>query len=134
MKSVFVKAVKADPKNYEAQTALAGFYTRLARRKTNEAEKHAREALRLDPGRAKAYSILAKVLALEQRDGMNSTLFSPPPKKTSPTISPLTLKPRTLCWNQASTSSEARPTCGNTWRRNLRERSRTQLMPTGCWG
>jgi len=63
----FRQAVKADPKNYEAQTALAGFYTNLHRRNTDEAEKHAREALRLDPGRAKAYSILAKVLALERR-------------------------------------------------------------------
>jgi tetratricopeptide (TPR) repeat protein len=61
------QAVKADPKNYEAQTALAGFYTHLPRRNTEEAEKHAREALRLDPGRAKAYSILATVLALERR-------------------------------------------------------------------
>jgi tetratricopeptide (TPR) repeat protein len=61
------QAVKADPKNYEAQTALAGFYTHLPRRNTEEAEKHAREALRLDPGRAKAYSTLATVLALERR-------------------------------------------------------------------
>jgi tetratricopeptide (TPR) repeat protein len=61
------QAVQADPKNYEAQTALAGFYTNLSRRNTDEAEKHAREALRLEPGRAKAYSILAKVLALERR-------------------------------------------------------------------
>jgi tetratricopeptide (TPR) repeat protein len=61
------QAVKADPKNYEAQTALAGFYTHLPRRNTEEAEKHAREALRRDPGRAKAYSILATVLALERR-------------------------------------------------------------------
>ncbi len=63
----FRQAVKADPKNYEAQTALAGFYTNLSRRNTEEAEKHARDALRLDPSRAKAYSILAKVLALERR-------------------------------------------------------------------
>jgi len=61
------QAVQADPKNYEAQTALAGFYTNLSRRNTDEAEKHAREALRLEPGRAKAYSILATVLALERR-------------------------------------------------------------------
>ncbi len=61
------QAVKADPKNYEAQTALAGFYTHLPRRNTEEAGKHAREALRLDPGRAKAYSSLATVLALERR-------------------------------------------------------------------
>ena len=61
------QAVQADPKNYEAQTALAGFYTHPPRRNTGEAEKHAREALQLYPGRAKAYSILATVLALERR-------------------------------------------------------------------
>jgi tetratricopeptide (TPR) repeat protein len=61
------QAVQADPKNYEAQTELAGFYTKPPRRNTGEAEKHAREALQLDPGRVKAYSILATVLALERR-------------------------------------------------------------------
>ena len=63
----FLKAVQADPKNYEAQTALAGFYTQPSHRNTEGAEKHAREAVRLDPARAKGYSILAMVLALERR-------------------------------------------------------------------
>jgi len=65
----FLKAVEADPKNYEAQTALAGFYTQPSYKKTEWAERHAREAVQLDPLRAKGYSILAKVLALEQRWG-----------------------------------------------------------------
>jgi tetratricopeptide (TPR) repeat protein len=72
----FLNAVKADPKNYEAQTALAGFYTQLSYRKTEWAEKHAREAVRLDPSRAKGYSILAKVLALEQRWGELQAVLS----------------------------------------------------------
>jgi tetratricopeptide (TPR) repeat protein len=63
----FLKAVQADAKNYEARTALAGFYTQPSYRKTEEAEKHARAALELDPARAKGYSILAMVLALERR-------------------------------------------------------------------
>jgi tetratricopeptide (TPR) repeat protein len=63
----FLKAVQADPKNYEAQTALAGFYTQPSHRKTEYAGKHAGEAVQLDPARAKGYSILAKVLALERR-------------------------------------------------------------------
>jgi tetratricopeptide (TPR) repeat protein len=62
-----LKAVQADPKDYEAQTALAGFYTQPSHRKTEWAEKHAREAVQLDPARAKGYSLLAKALALEQR-------------------------------------------------------------------
>jgi len=61
------QAVQSDPKNYEAQTALANFYTSPPRRNAGEAEKHGREALELHPGRAKAYSVLATVLALEQR-------------------------------------------------------------------
>ena len=72
----FLEAVKADPKNYEAQTALAGFYAQPSYRKTELAEKHAREAVRLDPSRAKGYSILAKVLALEQRWGELQALLS----------------------------------------------------------
>jgi tetratricopeptide (TPR) repeat protein len=63
----FLQAVQADPKNYEAQTAVAGFYTQPSHRKTECAGKHAREAVQLDPARAKGYSLLARVLALEQR-------------------------------------------------------------------
>ena len=72
----FLKAVQADPKNYEAQTALASFYEIPLHRKTELAGKHAREAVRLDPSRAKGYSILAKVLALEQRWGELQALLS----------------------------------------------------------
>jgi Flp pilus assembly protein TadD len=63
----FLEAVQADPKSYEAQTALAGFYTQPSHRKTEWAEKNARAAVQLDPARAKGYSILAMVLAFEQR-------------------------------------------------------------------
>jgi tetratricopeptide (TPR) repeat protein len=63
----FLMAVQADPKNYEAQTALAGFYTQPSHRKTEGAEEHARAAVQLDAARAKGYSILAMVLALKQR-------------------------------------------------------------------
>jgi len=62
-----LKAVQADAKNYEAQTALAGFYTQPSHRNTESAGEHAREAVQLDPARARGYSILAKVLALERR-------------------------------------------------------------------
>jgi tetratricopeptide (TPR) repeat protein len=72
----FLKAVQADPKNYEAQTALAGFYTQPSHRKTEGAEKHAREAVQLDPARAKGYSILAMVIALEQRWGELEAVLS----------------------------------------------------------
>jgi len=63
----FLKAVQANPKNYEAQAALAGFYAQPSHRNTEWAAKHAREAVQLDPSRAKGYSILANALALEHR-------------------------------------------------------------------
>ena len=72
----FLKAVQADAKNYEAQTELARFYTQPSYRKTEQAEKHAREAVRIDPSRAMGYAILAKVLALEQRWGELEAVLS----------------------------------------------------------
>jgi tetratricopeptide (TPR) repeat protein len=63
----FLKAVRADAKSYEAQTALARFYTQPLHRNTEAAGKLAREAVQLEPARAKGYSILAKVLAFERR-------------------------------------------------------------------
>jgi len=62
-----LKAVQVDPKNYEAQTALAAFYTQPPHRNTGLAERHAREAVQLDPARTKGYSILATGLALDRR-------------------------------------------------------------------
>jgi tetratricopeptide (TPR) repeat protein len=70
-----LRAVEAAPKNYEAQTTLAAFYTQPAHRKVEEAGKHSRESVQLDPGRAKGYSILATVWALEQHwDELEGTL------------------------------------------------------------
>jgi tetratricopeptide (TPR) repeat protein len=76
VEACFLEAVQADPKNYEAQTALAGFYAQPSHRKTEGAEKHAREAVQLDPARAKGYSILATVLAHEQRWSELEAVFS----------------------------------------------------------
>jgi tetratricopeptide (TPR) repeat protein len=84
----FLKAVKADPKNYEAQTALAGFYTQTSYRKMEGAEKHAREAVQLDPSRARGYSILAKVLALEQRGGELEAVLSASEKDVPDDLGP----------------------------------------------
>jgi tetratricopeptide (TPR) repeat protein len=84
----FLKAVQADPKDYEAQTALAGFYTQPSHRNTQEAEKHARAALQLDPARAKGYSILATVLALEQRWSELDALLSASEKIVSDDLAP----------------------------------------------
>jgi tetratricopeptide (TPR) repeat protein len=84
----FLKAVQTDAKNYEAQTALARFYTLPLHRKTEQAEKHAREAVRIDPLRAKGYSILAKVLALEQRWGELEAILSTSERNVPDDLSP----------------------------------------------
>jgi tetratricopeptide (TPR) repeat protein len=84
----FLKAVQADPKNYEAQTSLAAFYTEPSHRKIEQAGIHAREAIKLDPSRAKGYSILAKVLALKQRWGELEAVLSASERKVPDDLTP----------------------------------------------
>ena len=67
VEAYLLKAVQADPKDYAALTELAAFYTQPSHRNTELAEKHAREAVQLDPAQAKGYSILAMALALKRR-------------------------------------------------------------------
>jgi len=59
----YKKAVEADPGSYAAQTALAGYYSRGTPRRDALAEKAAAAALKIDPGRAAAYGLLAQVQA-----------------------------------------------------------------------
>jgi Flp pilus assembly protein TadD len=61
----FLKAVQANPGNYEAQTALANLYTQSGHAKYDEAANHAQSAMHLDPARIGSYWILARVFALE---------------------------------------------------------------------
>lgn len=84
----FRKAVQADPKNYEAQTSLARFCLELSHRNTNQAETHAREAVRLDPTRAKGYSILASALALERRLGELEAILAAAEKSVPDDLTP----------------------------------------------
>jgi tetratricopeptide (TPR) repeat protein len=69
------KAVEAQPESYKARVALAGFYLDRAHLNLDEAERHAREAARIDPGRVAAYEILAQVYARRADwDGLESLL------------------------------------------------------------
>jgi tetratricopeptide (TPR) repeat protein len=75
MEAFYLKAVQANPRNYDAQTALAKFYSQSPHAKYDEAAKHAQVALQLDPTRVEAYWILARVFALEQQwAGLEQTL------------------------------------------------------------
>jgi tetratricopeptide (TPR) repeat protein len=62
-----LKAVQADPKNYDALTTLAKFYVQAPHIHYDEATKYARSALQLDPKQIEAYWILARVFALQER-------------------------------------------------------------------
>jgi tetratricopeptide (TPR) repeat protein len=67
MEANYLKAVQADPKNYPALTTLAGFYSSPPRQNLDAATKYAQQAWQLDPSRAAAGWILARVFALEGR-------------------------------------------------------------------
>jgi tetratricopeptide (TPR) repeat protein len=61
------KAVQADAKNFEAKDRLAHLYLSDERRDLAQAEKYARAALALDPGRSGSYAVLAGVFAYQAR-------------------------------------------------------------------
>ena len=61
------KAVEADPKHYGARVTLANFLAGPAQMKFEEAERCAREAVKLDPGRATGYAVLANVYAAQKK-------------------------------------------------------------------
>jgi len=61
------QAVQADPRNYEARDRLAHLYISDDRRDLAQAERLARAALGIDPGRSGAYAVLASVFAQQAR-------------------------------------------------------------------
>ncbi len=67
MEANYLKAVEADPKNYHALTTLARFYSSPPQLKLDAATKYAQQAWQLDPSRADAGWILARVFSLEER-------------------------------------------------------------------
>ena len=62
-----LKAVHANPRNYDARAELAKFYSRS--HKYEEAGKQAQYALQIDPRRIEAYWILARIFAFQQQWG-----------------------------------------------------------------
>ncbi|MFZ0964343.1 MAG: tetratricopeptide repeat protein [Terriglobia bacterium] len=69
VEAYYLKAVQADPKNYNALTTLGAFYSQPPHQKYGEATKHAQNALQLDPNRVGAHWILARVFVLQERWG-----------------------------------------------------------------
>ena len=60
------KAAQADPKSYEVQIRLAWFYLSDRQKKYDLADKHAKQAISLDPARIGAYKVMAAVRARQQ--------------------------------------------------------------------
>ncbi len=67
MEELYKKAVEANPQSYHALITLARFYMYGPQRNFEIAEKHALEALGLDPGRIAAYGLLAGTYARQER-------------------------------------------------------------------
>jgi tetratricopeptide (TPR) repeat protein len=64
--ALFRKAVEANPSNYDAQISM-GNYCAFAGKKPAEGEAHAREAIKLEPGRIAGYTVLAGALAIQDQ-------------------------------------------------------------------
>lgn len=63
----YLKALEANPRAYPTQITLVNFYLSPSQKKYDLAEKYARQALEIDPGRGTAYSALAWIFAQQQR-------------------------------------------------------------------
>ncbi|MBZ5586073.1 MAG: tetratricopeptide repeat protein [Acidobacteriia bacterium] len=67
LEDLFRKAVEARPASYAARIKLANYYASGSVNKFGDAEKHAREAIRIEPERAGARNVLAFVLVEEKK-------------------------------------------------------------------
>jgi tetratricopeptide (TPR) repeat protein len=67
LEGLYLKALEAGPRNYSTLMTLAGFYLRDDQKKYEVAEKYARQALGVNPGRVSAYSQLASLYAFQAR-------------------------------------------------------------------
>lgn len=71
-----------------AHTLLANFYSSDTQKKYDAAEKYARAALKIDPTRSGAYSLLAILLAQNQRLNELDTLLAQSEKNVSGNLGP----------------------------------------------
>lgn len=60
LNDLYIKAAQANPRSYKANLTVAGIYG--GQKKFDVAEKHAREALKAEPTRHGAFSVLAQLL------------------------------------------------------------------------
>jgi tetratricopeptide (TPR) repeat protein len=75
VQDLLCRAVEARPRDYKLRISLAEFYLSAERRDLAKAEEQASEAVRIDPGRAAAYAVLARCYAASERwSDLDSTL------------------------------------------------------------
>lgn len=131
MEAFYLKAVQANPRDYEAQTALAKFYSQSPCTKYDEAAKHAQVALQLDPTRVEAYWILARVFALQQQwGGLEQTLANA--EKNVPDDLRSFTKLRKHFWKPARTIRELKSMRGDIFLKIPKARSQMSRTPTDC--
>ena len=97
MEAFYLQAVRANPRHYGAQTALAKFYSQSPHAKYDEATKHAQSAVQLDPQQIEAYGILARVFALQQRWGDLEQTLADAEKKVPDDLRPFYEAAQGLC-------------------------------------
>jgi tetratricopeptide (TPR) repeat protein len=86
--ALLLRAVQADATSYEARLAAAAYYASDARKKYDLADEHARQALKLEPGRAGAYSLLAGLAARRERWAELDGLLSDAEKNAPDNLNP----------------------------------------------
>ncbi|HVH85854.1 MAG TPA: tetratricopeptide repeat protein [Terriglobales bacterium] len=96
VESLYVKAVKANPKNFEALMALGSYYASDAQKKYDLAEKYAKQALNLDATRNPPYVISAEAQAFKQRWEKLESVLSEAAQENPDDLNPFYQAGRTL--------------------------------------
>jgi tetratricopeptide (TPR) repeat protein len=85
--AAYLKAIAANPRNYDAEVSLANLYAEKLKN-YDAAEKHARAAIQLDPGRVHAYAVLATIFVAQKRWPELDTILSQSEKNVPDDVSP----------------------------------------------
>ncbi len=85
---LYKKAAAADPKHYVVRILLANIYLNPPLKNLELAEKHARDAQKLEPDRSAPYSLLAIRYAMEQRVTELEAVLAEAEKTVTDNLSP----------------------------------------------
>jgi tetratricopeptide (TPR) repeat protein len=66
LEDLYLNALKADPRSFDALMALAAFYASDAQKKYDDADKYVRQALEIDRTRTAPYSVSAQITVFKQ--------------------------------------------------------------------